>query len=74
MRCIFVNDANLKARASCAHCHGKIGDNYIREIGTRSIYCGYRCYGDAVERPITTFAYRKGLFASKTVHPERVSS
>ena len=69
MRCIIVNDAHLKAIASCTHCHGKIGSNYIREIGTRLIYCGYRCYGDAVELPVMAFAFPKGLAASRALNP-----
>jgi hypothetical protein len=68
VRCIVVNGATLKAGAYCAHCHGKIGENYIREIGTRRMYCDYRCYGDAVEAPIGALVYRIGRRNSGTFH------
>ena len=35
MRCILVNDANLKADACCTYCRKRIVDSYIREIGNR---------------------------------------
>ena len=44
MRCILVNDANLKAEAYCTYCRRKIGDSYIREIGSRFLYCDFACY------------------------------
>jgi hypothetical protein len=44
MRCVLVNDANLKAEACCTSCRRKIGDRYIREIGSRYLYCDYACY------------------------------
>jgi hypothetical protein len=44
MRCILVNDARLKAEAYCTYCRKKIGDNYIREIGSNFLYCDYDCY------------------------------
>jgi hypothetical protein len=49
MRCILVNDAKLKAEAYCTYCRNKIGDSYIREIGSKFLYCDYACYqsGDA---------------------------
>jgi hypothetical protein len=51
MRCILVNDANLKADTYCTYCRKKIGDSYAREIGSRFIYCGYDCYGHASKAP-----------------------
>jgi hypothetical protein len=68
VRCIFVNGAKLKAGAYCAHCHNKIGENYIREIGVRRMYCDYRCYSGAVEVPIAALVYRTGLRNSGTSH------
>lgn len=44
MRCILVNEANLKAGAYCTCCRKPIGDSYLREIGTRFLYCDYDCY------------------------------
>jgi hypothetical protein len=52
MRCIIVNGASLKTDAVCARCHGKIGATYIRNIATRTRYCGYGCYSSAVNEPI----------------------
>jgi len=57
MRCIIVNDAYLKADAFCAHCGNRIGENYVREIGTRLIYCDYRCYGVALRSSVTAIGY-----------------
>jgi hypothetical protein len=44
MRCIVVNGATLKAEACCTYCRKKIGDSYLREIGSRFLYCDYTCY------------------------------
>jgi hypothetical protein len=44
MRCILVNDASLKAEAYCTYCRKKIGDSYLREIGSKFLYCCYDCY------------------------------
>jgi hypothetical protein len=57
MRCIIVNNANLKAKASCAHCGGRIRGGYVREIGSRLIYCDYRCYSVAIRSSIATIGY-----------------
>lgn len=58
MRCVLVNGAKLKTDASCAHCGGKIGDDYVRDIGTRLIYCDFRCFSVAVETSIRKLGYR----------------
>jgi hypothetical protein len=57
MRCVVVNGAQLKADAVCAHYANRIGENYIREIGSRLIYCEYRCYGIAAELSAAALAY-----------------
>ncbi len=57
MRCIIVNGAKLKAEAFCAHCGQAIADSYIREIGSRLIYCGFHCYSVALETSIVTRGY-----------------
>jgi hypothetical protein len=49
MRCILVNDAHLKAGAYCSYCRTRIRDSYIREIGTRFLYCDFECYRGAAE-------------------------
>lgn len=58
MRCVIVNGAKLKADALCAHCGGKVGVNYVREIDTRLIYCDFRCYSIAVETSVRILGYR----------------
>jgi hypothetical protein len=63
MRCIVVNGANLKSEASCAHCRRKIKDSYVREIGSRVIYCDFACYSIAVETSIVALGYRSALSA-----------
>jgi hypothetical protein len=55
MRCILVNDANLKTDASCAYCRKMIGDSYARELGSRFIYCDYDCYWSADDTSILSF-------------------
>jgi hypothetical protein len=57
MRCIIVNGAKLKAQAACAHCSRPIGECYIREIGSRLIYCNFHCYSVALETAVMTCAY-----------------
>jgi len=57
MRCIIVNGAKLKAQARCAYCNRTIGEGYIREIGSRLIYCDFHCYSVALEAAVMTRAY-----------------
>jgi hypothetical protein len=57
MRCVIVNGAKLKAQACCAHCGQAIGDSYIREIGSRLIYCDFDCYSVALETAVVTRGY-----------------
>jgi hypothetical protein len=54
MRCVIVNGAKLKAQACCARCGRPIGDSYIREIGSRLIYCDFHCYSVALETSVVT--------------------
>jgi hypothetical protein len=54
---VMVNGARLKAQAVCAHCGGQIGDSYIREIGTRSVYCDFDCYSVALETSVLARSY-----------------
>ncbi len=64
MRCIFVNGASLKAEVFCAHCRNKIGESYIREIGTKVIYCDYRCYSGRAEAPVMLPMYHGRLLGA----------
>lgn len=58
MRCVLVNGASLKAPTLCAHCSNKVGASYVREIGTRIVYCDFRCYSAAIEIPVRMLGYR----------------
>jgi hypothetical protein len=58
MRCIIVNGAQLKTETLCAHCGNKIGRVYLREIGSRLIYCDLTCYSLAVESALLWLARR----------------
>jgi hypothetical protein len=49
MRCILVNDAYLKADAYCAHCRSKIGEQYVRQIGSGVLFCDFDCYQCATD-------------------------
>lgn len=66
MRCVVVNGALLKAESSCAHCGRKIGEGYVREIGSRLIYCDFQCYSVAVETALTVLGYRPPAFGAWT--------
>jgi hypothetical protein len=58
MRCIVVNNANLKTDTYCTYCHNRISQNYAREIGSRFIYCNYNCYQLAAETAVVTIGDR----------------
>jgi len=58
MRCVLVNGARLKIDTHCSCCRRQISDSYVREIGTRLIYCGHDCYCQAVGAPTVTPQYR----------------
>jgi hypothetical protein len=66
MRCIIVNDAYLKTEAFCAHCGNKIGESYVREIGSRLIYCDFRCYGVAFKTSTAALSYRSPVLSAWT--------
>ena len=66
MRCIIVNDAYLKAEAFCAHCGNRIGESYVREIGSRLTYCDYRCYGVALKSSTAALGCRALALGAST--------
>ncbi len=57
MRCVIVNGAKLKAETCCAHCSNRIGEAYVREMGSQLIYCDYLCYSIAVGNAALALAY-----------------
>jgi hypothetical protein len=44
MRFIMVNGRTPRSRSLCAMCDQPARVNYLREIGTRLIYCDHNCY------------------------------
>jgi hypothetical protein len=62
----MVNGARLKAPTACAHCGGEIGDSYLREIGTRLVYCDFDCYSVALETSVATRGYDPPAFGTWT--------
>jgi hypothetical protein len=68
MRCVLVSDANLKADACCTYCRTKIGDSYVREIGSRFIYCSFDCFQDVAATPIAVPGSRIVPASSRTVN------
>ena len=58
MRCIIVNGARLKTEMRCTHCGRKIGHTYLREIGSRLIYCDLTCYSLAVKGALVWLSRR----------------
>jgi hypothetical protein len=50
LRYMLVNDANPKTHAYCAQCGTKIGQQYVRETGSRSVFCDFACYRCVVEK------------------------
>ena len=44
MRFILVDGRTPRTRSLCVMCGQPVGMNYLREIGTRLIYCDHNCY------------------------------
>ena len=49
MRCMLVNDAHLKTGACCTQCGKAIGENYVRKLSNKFLYCDLNCYRCAIE-------------------------
>lgn len=69
MRCVIVNGAKLKAQVCCARCGRAIGDSYIREIGSRRIYCDFHCYSGSLEISVLTRGYPLSALGAWTGRP-----
>jgi hypothetical protein len=50
LRCILVNGAQLKSKTYCAACAERIGESYVRQIGTRKTFCDLDCYQGCGDR------------------------
>ena len=44
MKYILVNGRSPRSESSCAMCCEAIGQSYVRELATRRMYCGAKCY------------------------------
>jgi hypothetical protein len=45
MRFVIVNGKRTpRAESLCALCSHSIAESYLRDLGTRSSYCGHACY------------------------------
>lgn len=44
MKFVLVNDRTPRTDSYCALCCEKIGESYVREIGTRLLYCCAKHY------------------------------
>ena len=44
MRFILVHGRTPRSRSLCVMCDQPVGANYLREVGTRLIYCDHDCY------------------------------
>ena len=63
---ILVNDAKLKTGACCKQCGKAIGENYVRKLGNKCLYCDFNCYRCATEMPELSFESRVRLANSGT--------
>lgn len=46
MRFVLVIGRTPRPRSFCALCCEPVGQSYLREIGTRLLYCDHDCYAD----------------------------
>jgi hypothetical protein len=67
MRCILVNDAYLKADAYCAHCGSRLGEQYVRQIGSGVLFCDFDCYQCATD-PLVDLQSGFGSSAKSRTH------
>jgi hypothetical protein len=51
LRYVLVNEARLKVDAYCPACRIRIGETYVREIGSRKTFCSFSCYRCSAEQP-----------------------
>ena len=52
VRFILVNGRTRRQRSFCAMCDQPIGENYLREVGTRLFYCDPDCFTEHCESAI----------------------
>jgi hypothetical protein len=52
VRFILVHGRTPRSRSLCVMCDQPVGMNYLREVGTRLIYCDYDCYAAHCESAV----------------------
>jgi hypothetical protein len=52
VRFILVHGRTPRSRSSCVMCGQPVGTNYLREVGTRLIYCDHNCYAAHCESAV----------------------
>jgi hypothetical protein len=57
MRYIVVNDRHPREDACCGFCCEPIGEGYVRELGTRILYCDHTHYSAHVESSVLAIEY-----------------
>jgi hypothetical protein len=79
MNFVFVNGRTPCRWSACALCGEKIGNFYLRELGTQLYYCDHDCYVDHCNR-VTDFNTKAALNAlalnrlKKSAKPELMLS
>lgn len=61
MAFMIVNDRQPRADAYCGFCCEPIVDGYIREIGTRILYCCYEHYRAHVQSAVLAIEHHPRL-------------
>jgi hypothetical protein len=58
MKFVVVSDRRPKNSSLCAVCCEKIEGGYVRERGTRLLYCDHICYEDRVKVAVVAHEYK----------------
>jgi hypothetical protein len=56
MRFALVNGRSPRADSFCATCEQLIGASYLREVGTKLVYCDQNCYADHCKSAVPALA------------------
>jgi hypothetical protein len=56
MRFALVNGRSPRADSFCVMCEELIGASYLREVGTKLVYCDQNCYADHCKSAVPALA------------------
>jgi hypothetical protein len=56
MRFALVNGRSPRADSFCVTCEELIGASYLREVGTKLVYCDQNCYADHCKSAVLALA------------------